>query len=185
MKRLTLTQRVLLIALAAALTGLGYDRLVGTGRTRTAQAENQATPPTADTPDWPTIDRIIWRLTHGDYQPLGDQLTRLRRDLFVPTDGMLHALTDQASSTKDIEVAAADDSDPARAPEPTFADRHRLLGITLGARPLAVVDGRLVPRGATVDGHQLVEIRRSHVVFRDPVTKESIRLELEVGPDNR
>ncbi|HQL54927.1 MAG TPA: hypothetical protein PLQ87_09485, partial [Phycisphaerae bacterium] len=78
------------------------------------------------------------------------------------------------------DVVAVPEIDPVA----EFQAAHRLVGVMLGQRPLAVIDERVMPLHAEVDGFRLVQVARDFVVLRRADTGAQVRLELQPRPRN-
>ncbi|MGH7176997.1 MAG: hypothetical protein ACREJC_06440 [Tepidisphaeraceae bacterium] len=97
----------------------------------------------------------------------------------------------QACDTSDIHDAfqppaswggVVRNSQPAPQPGEVFAQKHRLTAVALnGTVGSAVVDGRCLQVGATVDGFKLTSVKRGSVVFRSGDTEVSLRLHNEAA----
>jgi hypothetical protein len=97
------------------------------------------------------------------------------RDLFTPTPRMQATL-----ATAGTIPASAEDPDARKeAVEPTpFDAQHELQGVLMGRVPLAVVDGKLYPCGAEIDGYRLIALHGDHVVFARKGERAILRVAL-------
>lgn len=173
-----LTQRrrllggVLLIA-----AGFWVADHLGGGGTKPRPAQAAPTPdaaPPLTVGEWPEVGELVASVTRPPYQPVEPELDRLPRDLFAPTDHVERMLA-QSVPTPPPE------SQPAPTAGPSFAERHTFSGILHGARPLAVVDQRVLPLQAELDGHVLIEIQRDYVIFRPVAGGADVKLTLRRG----
>ncbi len=175
MKRIPMRHGVLGAALLLAALVWAFDAFTrgGPAAARGAQATPLAAPVLEI--DWKQVGELVERLRRRDYEPVADEATRLQRDLFVPSVTVLSAL-----------AAAA----PAPPPEPGpvearvsveegFRTRHKLLGVIVGKVPLAVIDDRLWPVGAELDGCRVIDIQRDYVVLQQIGTDIRATLRLE------
>lgn len=130
-------------------------------------------PVNAGPTSWTDVQTLVSRLTDTQYTSVDTELAALDRDLFRPTP-----LIDAAFTGPELDAAAreAEANQPA---QPPFEERHRLTGVMLGAKPLAIVDGQLLPLRSAFDEHVLVELRRDYVVFVRVADGARVRLDLE------
>ena len=167
---LTRSRKIVLAILALAATALLVDRLVlapsasGPARARAAPtaderpegagAAKSASPPTApEVGSGPRLaDRLETVATPFDLDP--DRL----RDGFVPADAWLEELLEPP--------AEAETPEPQVSPADRFAERHTLTSVILTARSSsAVIDGKVVPVGQTIEGFRLIRLTRQSAVF--------------------
>lgn len=184
MNRLTLRQRALFGGLA--LTGLVWAVDALSGRSGPAPLQAAQATPTAETaavPE-PNVAQLVAQLTQAEYASVADELERSQRDLFVPTTQVeaAYAVKEGAPVAETPEHPGLV---PAAASEPAFSAQHRLLGVLIGAKPLAVLDGHVLPLQAELEGYRLVRIERDYVLFRHTATGQTVRVELEPPPDKR
>jgi hypothetical protein len=170
-KRIFGRNRVLTAALLVAGGVWLADALTRGGPTP-ARAAQTAAPVVAPVINWPEIEEHVARLTRADYASVSADVDGLDRDLFAPSQVVADALAASAPPPV-VEL-----EDPQVSAEQDFRARHKLTGVIVGQRPLAVVDERLWPLGAEQDGFQLIEVQRDHAVFRHTTT--DIRLTLEL-----
>lgn len=179
MRRITGRQRLLLGGLVVAVGVWLADSRTGDGQPQAAQAQSAATGQPAAAPVvWQDMGPLLDQLTTSGYVSVADRLQNLDRDLFMPTAKIETALG-AATPTED-EVADAE-AQPVVDRVAEFRERHRLVGVLLGGAGWAVIDGRLYPLRAELDGYRLVEIGRDRVVFADPGGGEPVVLELMTG----
>lgn len=172
MKPITGRQRLLLGALVVAGGIWLADSQMGGGQPKPAQAQSAAAAHgTAPTIVWQDVGPLLTRLTNTDYSSVARRLERQERDLFMPTPAIESALGPAA-------VVEEDDTQPAVDRAAQFKERHRLVGVLLGGTGWAVIDDRLYPLRAELDGYRLVAIERDRVVFADPKGGERLVLEL-------
>jgi hypothetical protein len=169
-------QRLLGGALLLAGAIWGMDALTGKSGPAPAVAQAAkapATPPAG--PAWAEVDEVLTRLTRRADDPLSAEPAPPVRDLFWPTPTL------EAAFPAQPEALAEPIAEPSPA-EDDFAERHRLVAVMLGPTPLAVVDEKLIPLHAELDGFRLVSVSRDHVVFRDKSSGRSVELVLAERP---
>ncbi len=175
MKRIPIRLRVLGgLATAAGLFWV-VDRFTAGG----PQTAAGATAPVASSmpaTDWEETTALILRLTTDTYVPVEPELATLR-DLFAEAEVPAGAPELDAAVE---DVVAVPEIDPVA----EFQAAHRLVGVMLGQRPLAVIDERVMPLHAEVDGFRLVQVARDFVVLRRADTGAQVRLELQPRPRN-
>ena len=181
MRRITVQQGVLGGALVVVAGFWAVDRLTGVGGPASAQADpSQPGQSSVGPAAWQDVSELVTSLTGTEYQSVAGEVEGLRRDLFVPTPLIDAAFAEPEpaviSETPELEEDVAS--------QPDFASRHRLGGVIIGDKPLAVIDDRLLPIGSELDGHTLVEVHRDCVVFRQVGTELLVTLELEQRPEN-
>ncbi len=175
MKPITGRQRLLLGALLVAGGIWLADSQMGGGQPRPAQAQSAASAQAAaPTVVWQDVGPLLTRLTNTDYSSVAGRLEQQERDLFMPTPAIESALGPAAV------VVEEDDAQPAVDRAAQFKERHRLVGVLVGGTGWAVIDDRLYPLRAELDGYRLVAIERDRVVFADPTSGERLVLELAV-----
>ena len=162
MKRWSPTQRILVGALALAMTGWGLDALTRSSGPSPAQgaASGEGVQPATGAGTEDAV-QLVQRLLSREYTSVAAELDRTERDLFVPMPLMQTATTPQPLPGEEPEPSSELN------PEPDFPSQHVLTGVIIGHTPLAQVDGRLLPVGAMLDGYTLVEIQRDCVIFAD------------------
>jgi hypothetical protein len=173
-KRWSSTQRILVGALALAVAGWGLDALTRSSGPRPARGADSGEgvqPATAAGVE--DSAQLVQRLLSRDYASVAAELDRTERDLFVPTPLMQVATAPQPVPGEEPEPPSDLNA------EPDFPSKHVLTGVIIGHTPLAQVDGRLLPLGAVLDGHTLVEIQRDGVVFADSESPARVTLELK------
>ncbi|MEW6200132.1 MAG: hypothetical protein AB1601_15890 [Planctomycetota bacterium] len=172
MKPITGRQRLLLGALVVAGGIWLADSQMGGGQPKPAQAQSAAAAQgTAPAIVWQDVGPLLTRLTNTDYSSVAGRLEQQERDLFMPTPVIESALGPAA-------VVEEDDTQPAVDRAAQFKERHRLVGVLLGGTGWAVIDDRLYPLRAELDGYRLVAIERDRVVFADTNGGERLVLEL-------
>jgi hypothetical protein len=184
---MTITRRKTLVGVLAIvlvvwlIDALGGSKGPATAKARSAAGASQVSSPAAPGGARPMLAADV-ALPADDTAapraraPISPELDQLDRDLFVPTPAMAAALDEVSAPPEEPAPASA----PA-APEAPFENRHSLQGVILGPRPLAVVDGRLLPVGTQIDGHTLVRIERDTATFRDGSTEVVLKLTLPAG----
>ena len=179
MKRIPATQRMLIGVLTLAGLAWAVDAYTGTTRPAAASAALSQVPVTVTGPaNWEEVDEMVRRLTQISYDSVAEKLIGLNRDLFMPTP-----LIDAACAPLPAPVEeTAPETRDAAPPKPEFGALHELGGVILGESPLAVVDDRVLPLGAVLDGYILVELQRDYAVFQHLETQEQAVLELKKGP---
>ena len=157
MRRLSPRQWVLVGALTLAGLVWAADALTRGGPPPAQAAAAGSSTPTPIA-EWADVERMVEQLTRLEYESVAEALQTLDRDLFVPTDTVAQVLTaaDPAPEPESQQASEAED----------FRSRHRLSGVVLGQMPVAVIDGRVYPLYAELDGYRLVEIRRDGVLLR-------------------
>ncbi|QOJ14353.1 MAG: hypothetical protein HRU75_06750 [Planctomycetia bacterium] len=63
-----------------------------------------------------------------------------------------------------------------------FTGRHKLGGVVLGPRPAAIVSGRVIRVGQSLEGVPLIEVRRDSAVFLADGQRVELRLERPQAP---
>jgi hypothetical protein len=182
MKSLTPRRGVLGGVLLLAVAVLAIDRGSGRRQPATAQAADARVPVELTPADWEPVSDLVARLTRSSYAPVGEDLARLDRDVFQPTP-MIEEAVALAPPVEAVSVAAADD--PNSGPEAGFAARHKLTGVMLASRPLAVVDDQVLAVSSNLDGYALIDVQRDYVVFQELATGARVTLELEQRPKKR
>lgn len=180
MKRLSQRQRLVCGALAGAGLIWAVDALTrdSTPSAALAGPSTAAAGPSAPAVVWQDVSATIAALTEEGYVSVANELERLERDLFVPTALIDAAL--RSAEELEAEQAAAVKSEQDEAAE--FRGRHRLVGVMLGRRPLAVVDDEVLALQGELDGWRLADIQRERAVFLHPQLGIQVVLELEQGP---
>lgn len=175
MKRIPTRMRVLgILAIAAGLFWV-VDRFTAGGPQTAAGATASSAPP-VPVADWEETTALILRLTTDTYAPVEPELAALR-DLFAEAE--------VSAGAPELDVAVEDVvAVPETDPVVEFQAAHRLVAVMLGQRPLAVIDERVMPLHAEVDGFQLVQVARDFVVLRRADTGAQVRLELQPRPRN-
>lgn len=103
------------------------------------------------------------------------------RDLFTAGQEMLDRLRPKSATAKVAEVPVATQPvEPEPPTEPEFPPTHVLRGIVWGPRPMAVIDGEPVARGAEISGYRIVEIGRDYVELQ----RGPRRARLTLAPPN-
>jgi hypothetical protein len=167
MRRISARQKLLAGALLLAGGIWAEDRLTGTGLPSKSQAQPGKAPAAgAGATTWQDVSALVAELTHAEYVSVAGELGESARDLFMPT-GLVEDLTGPAVSAAATQPSAEEAS---AAGEQAFHNHHRLRGVILGPSALAVIDDRLLPLRADVDGYRLVEIERDHVILEQPET---------------
>jgi hypothetical protein len=186
MKRITAKRGVLAGALVLAAVVWLLDRSSDNNHPAAAQA-GQSGALLADRrdgglarADWEPATALVDRLMRDEYVPVAEEPKRTGRDLFVPTKTVEDAVA-AANPVPGPGATEASREAPAVA-EQDFRTRHKLMGVTVGGNPLAVVDGRVLPLNAELDGCTLIEVQRDSVVFQETRTGVRITLELAQRP---
>lgn len=161
-------KRILRIVLVGVLAAIGVQFLPTQVDPRAAQARTTAPTP-APAPIRKTRLTDITRAVDELRKPISIDELALGRDVFAPTPAMLAELG-PAHAPEVVEPA------PASSQPNSFAQRHRLDGVMLGRRPLAVVDGVVVPLGATFDRHRLIAVDRNGAIFSDGEQRVELRV---------
>jgi hypothetical protein len=130
-----------------------------------------ATELVARPPDPADLASVIESLRDDDVPRARLPLDAAMRDLFVPTPQMEAALEVASPATTAPEPPATSATEPIQ-----FETRHELQGVLTGRVPLAVIDGRLYPRGSEVDGYRLVELRRDCAIFQRGESQVTLRV---------
>jgi hypothetical protein len=170
---------VLLIAVGA----LVWDRVSGSRQPATAHAVEAQAPVPLASADWEPVAGLVAQLTTSAYVPVGEELARLKRDVFVPTPMIEEAIAPATSMP--AAPAAVTTEDPNAPAEADFAARHKLIGVMLAGRPLAAVDDRVLAINSDLDGYTLIEVQRDYVVFQQATSGARVTLKLEQGPKKR
>lgn len=174
MKKFSLKHRVMTAAALLAVSIWVADRFGSSLRPKSAQAaEPVAQNVSQSKTDWQAAQQLVDHLTRAQPPSVLAQLSNVQRDLFLPEGGLLELLMPPPESEAP-EVLAP----PPPEPEALFTARHTLQGIVLGQRPLAVVDGQLIPLNGVYDNHRLIDIGRGSAIFQDLATGACFRLEV-------
>ncbi|MGD8453712.1 MAG: hypothetical protein PVJ57_18010 [Phycisphaerae bacterium] len=185
MSRLSKRHRMLGGVLLTALSFLAGDWYLKTGEPAKAQGaahgSGGAGGSGAIATRWEDVSGLVAQLTDTHYTSVADELASVDRDLFVPTAVVEEAFPVVEPVLSEAEEAAAA---PPPAPPPSFEEVHRLVGVMIGAHPLAVIDDLVVPVGGVVDGHELVEVQRDYVVLKSRETGLLVRLTVASSPVN-
>ena|GEM_PF-4515348 len=120
------------------------------------------------------IDSIIEALNqrHTTREPL--PFAQLKRDIFTPTEALKAGTAPELPNTDALAEAAALEAE--QAPEASFESLHSLQGVINGRTPLALIDGRLAPVGAEIDGYLLVEIECDAVTLEKDGRRVTLRV---------
>jgi hypothetical protein len=185
MKRLSLRRRVLFGGLALAGVIGAVDRFSGSAGPTSAEAGPAASDGlnAAITPG-PDVADLVQRVMSDAYAAVSGELERLGRDVFVPTptvDALFAALEPAEAAASGEEKGAP--SAAAAPPPPTFNSPPRLVGVLLGAVPLAVVNERVLPVGGELDGFRVVTIARDHVVLHHTQSGQQLTLTITAPAD--
>jgi len=167
---LSRSRTIVLAVLALAVTALLVDRLVlapsagGPARARAAStAEGSpsgtgeaSSPAPATSPQADPGPRLADSL-EAVAEPCELDPDRLR-DGFVPAKAWLEELVEPPPE--------AEASEPQTSPATRFAERHTLTSVILTSHSgSAVIDGKVVPVGQTIDGFRLIRLSRRSAVF--------------------
>ncbi|GEM_PF-1339235 len=206
MKRIVTRPRVLVVLLLAAglYAAMEYS---GTGQPRPAQAvQANPVPSSAGAMSLDEARQLVDALGRNGHVPISDELEGLSRDLFQPTPIVQAALglTDPeteapgrpAFSGPGTPLGTTGSHAPGRAkangssevetaPEIEFCARHRLVGVSLGRRPMAVIDDRVLALNAELDGYTLIEVARDYVIFQQTGGQPRVKLDLQQRPVTR
>jgi hypothetical protein len=176
MSKLGMRQRLLVGGLALAAAIWAIDSVTGDGEPKPARAAGTPTASAVPTVKWHDIAPTVEGLTHVTYDSVTPRLRRLQRDLFVPSAAMLAVHSPpQPVAPQVVELDEAEPEDTF-----SFADAHTLTGVLTGQRPIAVIDSMPLAVGAELDGHVLVEVRRSQVVLER--ISDGTRVQLVLTP---
>jgi hypothetical protein len=180
MKRLNARQRLFVGAALLAAGVWGVDALTRGGKPTAASAGPSAAGSTVaeGAPRWKDIGDEIRRLTGQRYSSIAAEVGALERDLFLPTAELGAVL----APPEPDETQTGEAARPKISPEDDFGARHRLVGVMLGPRPLAVIDDRVLAVNSELEGYRLVEVQRDFVTFVHPVTRVRVKLEVAKGP---
>jgi len=179
---LSRSRKLVLAILAVAVTALAVDRLVlapSAGGPTAAQAApgrdespagageaSATTPPTAPPVDpRPRLaDRLQVVAEHFELDPDG------LRDGFVPAEAWLADLVEPPPEPEAPE--------PQASPATRFAEQHTLTSVILtSGGGSAVIDGKVVPLGQTIEEFRLIRLTRHSAVFE--AGGETVELRLQ------
>ena len=161
MKRLSKRHKLLAGALGFAGVMWAVDSMVGSGAPAPAAAAATTADENTAPVRWEDLTPLIAELTAQPHDAFPDN-GQPQRDPFMPVVGAMQAAA-LAASTPDLSGAAETTTPPEDVI--SFAELHVLDGVALGRRPVAMIDGRMLPLGARLDGYRLSTILRDQVVF--------------------
>lgn len=160
-----------LLAGAFVITTVAWsiDMLTASGPVQTADAAQHVTTSTAarivDPPDRELLERFLFQ--EQAYGELSNPSPE-RRDPFRREPG---AAAPDLAAAQHPGAASADATRPgdlAPVDRPPFESRHRLGGVVLGKRSIALIDGRPFTLGDSIDEMTILEIRRDYIVLSGP-----------------
>jgi hypothetical protein len=160
MKTLTKRQKILLGGLAVVIAAWGIDSLTGDAGPQSANAAGNAGDATVAIPTLRLgdIPDLITSLEHDPTQRDPIRGDAGARNPFTLSDDMLRVIDPEAwaqrQASRDRVIAVS-----------AFSEKHTLSTVVLGQRPLAVIDGVILSKGATIDGFTLVEIQADAVIL--------------------
>lgn len=166
-------QQGLIALMVLSIVGWAFDGLL-MGRPKAAAAA-QAAPPAAaaQPPRGPDVSTLLRILSDRAPDTVATQVPT--RDPFVPAAPLVALLRRPPVA---LETAPTADNAPSVAP---LARPARLLGVVLGAQPVAVLDGRPYPLRARVGDCIVEEIQRDRVVLQ-PLNGEPAMVLLLLPP---
>ncbi|MCK4340091.1 MAG: hypothetical protein KAY37_00015 [Phycisphaerae bacterium] len=181
MRRLSNRQRVIGGALVLAVLVWVADWLIGDGPTPLQAGQAAPLQTQVVTAKWRDVTDLVARLTEAEYASVAEELDQLQRDLFMPSM-LIESVFSVEVPEEPPEPITVKESE---VPELDFATRHKLEGVVIGSRPLAVIDDRVLPLNSDLEGYTLIGVQRDGVIFRHSITQVLIRLELEQRPGEK
>ena len=155
------------LILGGALGGLAFDKFVLRAEAGTGEAVHAADEADAQ------VSTTASEKVKIEREPLGERFELAERRLSLPAFRRLDAFSKPA---EEIVIQAASEERATR--DSGFRSRHRLTAVlSQESGDIAVVDGRLLKIGDTVEGVELVRIVPNAAVFM--VGEEEIHLPLD------
>ncbi len=162
-----------LLAGAFVITTVAWtiDMLTASGPVQTADAAQHVTTATAarivDPPDRELLERFLFQeQSYGELSnPTSERRDPFRREPGAAAPHLAAAATPHPGAAS---PAAPQAGDLPPAERPSFESRHRLGGVVLGRRSIALIDGRPYTLGDSIDEMTILEIRRDYIVLSGP-----------------